>query len=291
MSINHKLFSSKILLFGEYTVTLGSNGLAMPFHGYNGYWSFNGLKNKNASGLIKMYEHVCQSSFLSSIYDCERFYKDIEAQLVFESTIPLGYGLGSSGALVAAFYDEYILSKTNDVLAIKSILAETEAAFHGTSSGLDPLVSLLNQAVFIESGEIRLTDLNLQNAGFYLVDTHLSRQTSSLVSEFKRQVQVNTAFKSTIDKLAAYNDSAITYCLENNFNAMKASLYDISSLQFDFFHSMIPNNYKQLWKEGLTSGEFLVKLCGAGGGGMMLVWTDNKLLFEEKNNMTLLKVE
>ena len=37
--------------------------------------------------------------------------KDIEEGMYFDSSIPQGYGVGSSGALVAAIYDTYSIDK------------------------------------------------------------------------------------------------------------------------------------------------------------------------------------
>jgi len=72
--------------------------------------------------------------------------------LYFDSSIPQGYGVGSSGALVAAIYDTYAIDKieatetlTRDkLLRLKEIFSLMESFFHGKSSGLDPLNSYLS---------------------------------------------------------------------------------------------------------------------------------------------------
>ena len=45
------------------------------------------------------------------ILECRELTKDIEAGMYFDSSIPQGYGVGSSGALVAAIYDKYTKNK------------------------------------------------------------------------------------------------------------------------------------------------------------------------------------
>ena len=60
---------------------------------------------------------------------------DIENGLYFESTIPESYGLGSSGAVVAAIYESYkqevgVDLEIND---LKLILSNIESFFHGQS--------------------------------------------------------------------------------------------------------------------------------------------------------------
>jgi mevalonate kinase len=49
---------------------------------------------------------------------------------------------------------------------------------------------------------------------------------------------------------------------------------------------MIPKGYDGVWKEGLDSGLYNLKLCGSGGGGFLLGITENypvaKKYLEEK---------
>ena len=38
---------------------------------------------------------------------------------------------------------------------------------------------------------------------------------------------------------------------------------------------MIPKSVEKIWKVGLETGNYYLKLCGSGGGGMMLGFTSN----------------
>ena len=38
---------------------------------------------------------------------------------------------------------------------------------------------------------------------------------------------------------------------------------------------MIPKLYRDLWSEGLSSNDYSLKLCGAGGGGFLMGITDD----------------
>ena len=44
-------------------------------------------------------------------FDIDALNKHVEAGMYFDSSIPQGYGVGSSGALVAAIYDKYATDK------------------------------------------------------------------------------------------------------------------------------------------------------------------------------------
>ena len=97
-------FTSKILLFGEYSIVLGSQGLAIPFPKFGGKLRFQSDNEKNArvsnGHLREFYNH------LESIPDFHfaEMKRDLDAGLFFDSNIPQGYGAGSSGALCAAIY-------------------------------------------------------------------------------------------------------------------------------------------------------------------------------------------
>ena len=102
------LFYSKILLFGEYGIIKDSKGLSIPYNFYNG-----ALKTEEnpTSDAIKSNESLKRFvAYLKTIdadlvtFDIETLSKDVEAGMYFDSSIPQGYGVGSSGALVAAIY-------------------------------------------------------------------------------------------------------------------------------------------------------------------------------------------
>ena len=44
----------------------------------------------------------------------------------------------------------------------------------------------------------------------------------------------------------------------------------ISTFQYQNMQEMIPKLFQQLWRDGLESDDFSLKLCGAGGGGFIL---------------------
>ena len=76
--------------------------------------------------------------------------------MYFDSSIPQGYGIGSSGALVASIYDQYALDKitvlenlTKEKLQhLKTVFAAMESFFHGKSSGLRPFEQLFEFTYF-----------------------------------------------------------------------------------------------------------------------------------------------
>ena len=160
--MNETSFYSKILLFGEYAILKNSRGLSIPYRLYKGSLKFGELKKKKVKEsnniLIRFCEYIeCIS--IKNKFDLKKMKTDIKSGLYFESSIPIGYGIGSSGALVAALYEKYYSDKVLIVnnldneknIILKNVFSIMESFFHGESSGLDPLNSYLNSPILINS--------------------------------------------------------------------------------------------------------------------------------------------
>ncbi len=266
-----KKYYSKVLLFGEYTVTQGSGALAMPYSGHWGCWDFDFGNTSEQKGLQILFEHLSMSVKLKSLYNLRKFKEDLESGLIFRSNIPQGYGLGSSGALVAGTYDRYGAHKTEDIVILKHVLAETESAFHGSSSGVDPLVSYLNIPVLINAGgQIKEVSFEINKHKIYLIDTGIARKTDLFIEIFKNKLNTDTLFQNAIKNLSRINQKAINAVIANDSLGLFSAFGQISSIQFEYFKEMIPECLLASWQSGLDLGECFLKLCGAGGGGMML---------------------
>ena len=117
--MENRKYNGKVILFGEYSMIFGSEALLIPYYSAFGEWtsvinrpSERGFEsNKN---LFKFYDYLCKNDRFR-ILDLRRFEMELNAGLYFDSNIPLGYGVGSSGALVAATYDRYKLIEIDDV--------------------------------------------------------------------------------------------------------------------------------------------------------------------------------
>ncbi|MBK7808531.1 MAG: mevalonate kinase [Saprospiraceae bacterium] len=279
----HKKYNAKILLFGEYTVTLGSGALAIPYDEYSGYWDFGAGHESSKHGLRKLAEFVSHSPELNAKYNLTAFYEALENGLYFNSNIPSGYGLGSSGAVVAAFYDTYSYSKNREPVLLKHELSLLESAFHGASSGIDPLVSLLNVPILIDD-QYEITTLKIDKIDYnmFLHDTGISRQTGPLVSLFKSKLENDNNFKNAVEQLSAINKAAIQSYIMGDRISLFIHFDWISKIQYDFFSEMIPEPFRKLWKTGLDSDTFKLKLCGAGGGGYLMgIVKDQNIIPEE----------
>lgn len=139
------LFYSKILLFGEYGIIKDSKGLSIPYNFYNGALKVDEHPSdvaRSSNKSLKAFSEYLKSMDPQMVsFDIDRMEKDIESGMYFDSSIPQGYGVGSSGALVAAIYDKYANDKITvlenltreKLLKLKGIFSVMESFFHGKS--------------------------------------------------------------------------------------------------------------------------------------------------------------
>lgn len=70
-------------------------------------------------------------------------------------------------------------------------------------------------------------------------------------------------------------DDTITTFLNNDSARFYQNMDKLSQFQLNEMSYLIPSPFEQLAKEGLKNGDYFLKLCGAGGGGFMLGFTEN----------------
>ncbi len=278
-------FPAKLLLFGEHTVLKGSQALAIPFPAFNGRWSYCTHPEKLTSlqmelpDLLEYLQQEKKKQTLIAQLDLDRFKKDLDEGLYFESNIPFGYGLGSSGALCAALYHRYGLDpETGNLLSLKKALAQIESFFHGSSSGIDPLIIFLHQPVLIDKdGAIATTSLNassLESAAditYFLLDTGIRRETGPLVQLFLKKCEHPAYLKAIQSQLSRFTNQAIQQLLKGQDHRVFSLVEQISAFQMEYFKEMIPPSVRKVWAGGLeVDASYKLKLCGAGGGGFLL---------------------
>jgi len=286
------LFYSKILLFGEYGIIKDSKGLSIPYNFYNGALKLDENPSEKA---IESNESLGEfATFLKGLdkqlvnFDFEKLEADLQAGMYFDSSIPQGYGVGSSGALVAAIYDKYGLQKitvlenlTRDkLLKLKEIFSAMESFFHGKSSGLDPLNSYLSLPILINSKDnIEATGIPSQNArgtgAVFLLDSGIVGETAPMVSIFMENMK-QEGFKNMLkEQFIKHTDACVDDFLKGDIKSLFKNTKKLSKVVLNHFKPMIPVQFHDLWKQGLESNDYYLKLCGSGGGGYILGFTED----------------
>ena len=273
-------YNAKILLFGEHTVIKGSQALAMPISKHFGSWQYalDSMEKQTLQQKLPLLVHYLNEQSLDRVLDLATFSKDLEAGLYFKSSIPTGYGMGSSGALCAAIADRYQLQLPKTYTQLKQLFGKMESFFHGTSSGMDPLVCYLNYPVLFSSNgdvdQVSLTKLETSKKGtdwaIFLLDTHIKRETAPYVNGFLERCKRASYNHQCKEELVPLVNQAIQFSIIGNWEKLFKSWEGISHLQYDLFDFMIPDDFKSIWKDGLVGTDFKLKICGAGGGGYLL---------------------
>ncbi len=299
------LFYAKILLFGEYGIIKDSKGLAIPFNAYRGALKSEenllGEAKKSNQNLFKFYNYLTSLESELVAFNLEALKQDIHNGMYFDSSIPQGYGVGSSGALVASIYDKYASDKitvlenlTRDkLLKLKEIFSLMESFFHGKSSGLDPLNSYLSLPILINSKtNIEPAGIPSQKEGkgaVFLLDSEQIGETEPMVSIFMNKMK-NDGFRKMISEdFATTTDACIEDFLQGNVKSLFGNVKSLSKLVLKNFKPMIPSAFHKVWEKGIQTNDYYLKLCGSGGGGYILGFTEDYQ--KAKNSLKDYKLE
>ena len=288
------LFYSKILLFGEYGIIKDSKGLSIPYNFYKGALIIpeqqtlqTQQSNKHLKDFCAYLEKLDQDQESLTRFNLSQMRSDLTQGMYFDSSIPQGYGVGSSGALVAAIYDRYAINKITilenltreKLLALKASFAQMESFFHGKSSGLDPLNSYLSLPILINSQEhIEPAGIPSQtNTGgaVFLLDSGMTGETAPMVQLFMEKMK-HEGFRSMLkNEFVTYTDRCVEDFLKGDVGSLFGNIKRLSKVVLDHFQPMIPKQFHELWQRGLETNAYYLKLCGSGGGGYMLGFTQD----------------
>ena len=284
------LFFAKILLFGEYGIIKYSRGLSIPYNFYRGALKIpNAETQPNEDSHQKLLAFADYLKTLDAslvVFDWNQLEADLDRKMYFDSSIPQGYGVGISGALVAAIYDQYAQHKitvlenlTKEKLQqLKIIFAQMESFFHGKYSGLDPLNSYLSLPILINSKEhIETTGIPSQHSmgkgAVFLLDSGMTGETAPMVSIFMENMKQEAFSTMMREQFIKHSDACVEDFLKGNMGSLFSNIKSLSSLVLKNFEPMIPDAFHAVWRNGIETNEYYLKLCGSGGGGFILGFT------------------
>lgn len=287
MEIKH--YFGKVLLFGEYSMLYGGPALIMPLYSYSAHWNYiwrsPGKRNYASNRSLRCFaDYLSQNNYIVSNLNIDRFRFDLRKGLFLDSNIPNGYGVGSSGALTAAIYDRFhqgdIIEDHNE---LKHLLGLMESCFHGNSSGLDPLQCFIGKPLSICDDVVNILDKDFihKDIHVFLIDTGAKCETKNLVSYFMEQHGKDSYCR-------AYNElyvPLVKLCIDNlisgSLDDFFSSLERLSYYQTVMLRPMVTDSMLPLMKMKRADAHFQVKICGSGGGGFFLGFSDDKDVTEK----------
>jgi mevalonate kinase len=303
------LFYSKILLFGEYGIIRDSKGLSIPYNFYNGALKSDGntaevavKSNGNLKRFVAYLEELQNEQPKLVTFNLDLLKSDVATGMYFDSSIPQGYGVGSSGALVAAIYDKYAQNKITvlenltreKLLQLKNIFANMESFFHGKSSGLDPLNSYLSIPILINSKDnIEATGIPTQSltgkGAVFLLDSGIVGETAPMVNIFMENLKEEGFRKMLKSQFIKYTDACVENFLGGDMKSLFSNTKKLSKVVLNNFKPMIPEQFHNVWQRGIDTNDYYLKLCGSGGGGYILGFTQD--LEKAKTSLKEYKLE
>jgi mevalonate kinase len=126
--------------------------------------------------------------------------------------------------------------------------------------------------------DLEATGIPSQKGGkgaVFLMDSEQMGETSSMVEIFMEKMK-NEGFRRMInEEFATYSDACIKDFLEGDVQSLFQNMKQLSKIVLGNFKPMIPVKFHQMWQKGLDSGDYYLKLCGSGGGGYFLGFTED----------------
>lgn len=297
--------NSKVLIFGEYSVLHDSMALTIPFSKFSGKLCYPKHSAEDAiavlsnKGIREFCKHIVENHTDETFkLNMTKLSKELDKGLFFRSNIPQGFGLGSSGALVAVVFLRY-LEKAGEfkddlkeitmdkIQSLKSYLGSLEGYFHGTSSGIDPLSIIINQPLLLKSNkEIVKVDIpEFKENGkhvIFLLNTQVARNTANLVSKFNTACEKYSFKEMLKNTLIQYTNDGINDFLNGNTESFYKNIENLVRFQRQEMNYLIPEKYQEVVDNGLENGDYFLKICGSGGGGYMIGFTENWKETQEK---------
>ena len=290
MTLPTHYWPSKLLLFGEHTVLRGSRALAIPLTLFGARWAISN-DTKNQYDLPKMADWLRVQPACLGI-DVDMFLQSLTEGWHLAANIPQGYGVGSSGVVCAALLTTFGLpsNQGTDLAFLKVQLANMEGFFHGSSSGIDPLVSFVRQPILLNGSDVPKTVATSNTAmpdgaAIFLLDTKLPRSGAPFIQYVSSQCTQPNCLSALSDGYLSAVDEAIDSYLAGNWEALLVNTSVISQFQQDWWPEVIPEKVRPIWQAGLQNRAYFLKTCGAGGGGFVLGitpdWAKTQLLLTD----------
>lgn len=279
-----KNYYGKVILFGEYSMIYGSSALLMPLYSSSAHWDYTwrnpGKKNYASNRNLHVFaKYLIENEYFSEYIDMAKLKAELKKGLFLDSNIPTGYGVGSSGAFTAAVYDRFHSVQIDDLIELKEFLGKMEDCFHGSSSGLDPLQCYIGKPFILDENmhvNILENDFIPENLHVFLIDSKIKSDTKTLVRYFKEQRNNPRFLKAYEDLYLPFVGRCINSLVSGDVDKFFDDLKHLSYYQTVLFEPMVTERMKPLFFVKRENMHFQIKICGSGGGGFFLGFSDDK---------------
>ena len=133
---------------------------------------------------------------------------------------------------------------------------------------------LINSQDHIEPAGIPSQPRESKGAVF-LLDSGTTGETAPMVHIFMENMKKEGFRNMLKDQFVKHTDACVEDFLQGDVKSLFGNIKQLSKVVLDNFKPMIPKEFHTLWKKGIETNAYYLKLCGSGGGGYMLGFTEN----------------
>ena len=109
----------------------------------------------------------------------------------------------------------------------------------------------------------------------FLLDSEQVGETEPMVNIFMNKMK-NEGFRKMIsNEFAKTTDACIEDFLHGNVKSLFGNVKSLSKIVLKNFKPMIPSAFHKVWENGILTNDYYLKLCGSGGGGYILGFTED----------------
>jgi mevalonate kinase len=109
----------------------------------------------------------------------------------------------------------------------------------------------------------------------FLLDTGIVGETAPMVHIFMEKMKQEGFRNMLKNQFVKHTDACVHDFLKGDVNSLFSNVKQLSKVVLDNFKPMIPKAFQSLWKKGIETNAYYLKLCGSGGGGYMLGFTED----------------
>ena len=99
--------------------------------------------------------------------------------------------------------------------------------------------------------------------------------TAPMVSIFMDKMKKDGFRKIINEKFIKHTNLCVDYFLKGDLKSLFDNTKKLSKIVLDNFKPMIPKEFHNVWQRGIENNSYFLKLCGSGGGGYILGFTEN----------------
>ena len=108
-----------------------------------------------------------------------------------------------------------------------------------------------------------------------MLDSGIIGETAPMVGIFMEKMK-QEGFRTMLkNQFIKHTDACVEDFLKGDINSLFKNTKQLSKVVLSHFKPMIPKQFHTIWKAGIESNAYYLKLCGSGGGGYILGFTED----------------